>query len=351
MFSPLDSKQDQLLPQNKLSNFNFKGFPKLLVKPPCRLIIAFLTLGVSLALLLTVFSDDVGLGTHDDKIKFVKYASVPVISVIFTYFHIWLALWMTFYPIKFFGILQIPVTNVGVTGWQWIITSKAEKMARISVRLMTTKLIDMKAEFRKINPQTFAAQMEGAVQITLESAIAQTADKYYQGMWQNVPTKMKNNLLAVAKEKAPIINERIMHEIQDRMEEIFDMEEFVVSFLVEKRELLVDMFISCGYQELCFIRNSGATMGGIFGLVQMTIWMVWCTGTCLESPPLVHRLVVFPVIGFCVGLLTNWMALLMIFSPIDPVTICGIQFQGLFLTRQNEVRRHVVYHLICILPN
>ena len=90
--------------------------------------------------------------------------------------------------------------------------------------------------------------MEEAVQITLESAIAQTADKYYQGMWQNVPTKMKNNLLAVAKEKAPIINERIMHEIQDRMEEIFDMEEFVVSFLVQKRELLVDMFISCGYQ-------------------------------------------------------------------------------------------------------
>ena len=66
---------------------------------------------------------------------------------------------MTFYPIKFFGILQIPGTNVGVPGWQGIIPSKAEKMARISVRLMTTKLIDMKAEFKKINPQTFAAQV------------------------------------------------------------------------------------------------------------------------------------------------------------------------------------------------
>ncbi len=30
---------------------------------------------------------------------------------------------------------------------------------------------------------------------------------------------------------------------------------------------------SCGYQELIFIRNSGAYMGGIFGLIQMLIWI------------------------------------------------------------------------------
>ena len=39
--------------------------------------------------------------------------------------------------------------------------------------------------------------------------------------------------------------------------------------------LLNEIFIQCGYQELVFIRNSGATMGGLFGLLQMVIWIFW----------------------------------------------------------------------------
>jgi hypothetical protein len=32
---------------------------------------------------------------------------------------------------------------------------------------------------------------------------------------------------------------------------------------------MVDMFIRCGYQELKFIRNSGAILGFAFGLIQV----------------------------------------------------------------------------------
>ena len=62
----------------------------------------------------------------------LRYASIPLISCLFTYFHIWLALWMMFYPMRFVGVLRIPGTNVGLPGWQGIVPSKAMKMIGVS---------------------------------------------------------------------------------------------------------------------------------------------------------------------------------------------------------------------------
>jgi uncharacterized membrane protein YheB (UPF0754 family) len=319
------------------ASFPKQSFPSIFFIPSLKSvgILTFVLGGI--ALCLTVFRDHVGMSEEEDRLKFFKYASVPVISVIFTYFHIWLALWMTFYPIEFFGILQLPGTNVGFPGWQGIIPSKAEKMARLSVELMTTKLIDMKKEFLKIDPVVFTKHVEGKMKRAIEDALEGTFQRYHGGIWSQVPDSVKEELVRHAQEQAPKTNVLVMHEVRDRMEEIFDIKEFVVSFMTSNKQMLVDMFIMVGYKELCFIRNSGATMGGIFGTIQMLVWMFWCTEECLSDPTLMKRMIVFPVIGFVVGFLTNWLALLMIFSPIEPVYICGFKVQGLFLQRQTEV--------------
>ena len=44
-----------------------------------------------------------------------------------------------------------------------------------------------------------------------------------------------------------------------------------------------------------------------------------------------------PVCGFLVGYVTNWLALKVIFAPIEPVQCGPFRAQGLFLKRQNEV--------------
>jgi len=44
---------------------------------------------------------------------------------------------------------------------------------------------------------------------------------------------------------------------------------------------------------------------------------------------------VLPVTGFLVGYLTNWIALKMIFQPVEPVSLLGCYTcHGLFLKRQ-----------------
>lgn len=47
---------------------------------------------------------------------------------------------------------------------------------------------------------------------------------------------------------------------------------------------------------------------------------------------------ILPAGGAVVGYLTNWLAIKLIFEPVDPVKVGPFVLQGLFLKRQNEVR-------------
>jgi uncharacterized membrane protein YheB (UPF0754 family) len=87
------------------------------------------------------------------------------------------------------------------------------------------------------------------------------------------------------------------------------------------------MFIKCGFKELEFIRSAGGWMGLAFGLIQMVAWFYYRESWML------------PVVGFVVGVFTNWLALKIIFNPVDPVYCCcrRVKIQGLFLRRQEEV--------------
>lgn len=66
--------------------------------------------------------------THEEAqvegaLKLLGLISIPVCSVLFTYAHIWLALWMMFYPIDYLGKFKIPGVNFGL-GWQGILPFK-----------------------------------------------------------------------------------------------------------------------------------------------------------------------------------------------------------------------------------
>lgn len=52
---------------------------------------------------------------------------------------------------------------------------------------------------------------------------------------------------------------------------------------------------------------------------------------------------ILPAGGALVGYLTNWLAIKLIFEPVDPVKFGPFVLQGLFLKRQNEVRFTIVF--------
>lgn len=299
-------------------------FPPMIEVPSVPIAICIVLFIILCVLAFTVLKnplEDAGVNSEE----LIKYGSIPVISVCFTYIHIWLALFMTFYPLGYFGILQIPGTNMGL-GWQGIVPFKGEKMARQAVRLMTTQLIRVKDIFARIEPTQVVQELEPILFNTIHSIIEDMALKYNPELWAVLPAKVKEEIVEKVKEEAPVHIEALMDEIRHNIEDVFDLEDMVVTNMCRDRQLLVNLFVTCGYAELAFIRNSGAYMGGLFGLMQMIIWFFYT-----------DRVVVFPVIGLLVGTVTNWLALKMIFEPVNPRKFLCFTLHGLFLRRQNEV--------------
>jgi len=93
------------------------------------------------------------------------------------------------------------------------------------------------------------------------------------------------------------------------------------------------MFLKCGKEEFKFIERSGLYFGFIFGLIQMITWYLF------------PYFWILPLFGLLVGYATNWLALKLIFQPIKPIKFLGMNFQGLFIKRQNEVSKEYAFML------
>ncbi|KAF1334241.1 hypothetical protein FI667_g2283, partial [Globisporangium splendens] len=299
-------------------------FPPMIEVPSVPIMICIVLFIIAAVLCLTVLKsklEDINISSH----QLVKYGSIPLVSIGFTYIHIWLALYMTFYPLNYVGCLQIPGTNTGL-GWQGIVPHKGEKMARQAVKIMTTQLLKVKEVFARLEPSDVVKVLEPLLFNTIHDVIEEMALKYSPELWAVLPAKVKEEIVEKVKEEAPVHIEALMDELRNNIEDVFDIEDMVVTNMCRDKQLLVNMFVTCGYAELAFIRNSGAWMGGIFGLMQMGLWFVYS-----------DRIVVFPVVGLVVGTITNWLALKMIFEPVEPRKFLCFTLHGLFLRRQNEV--------------
>lgn len=299
-------------------------FPPMFEVPSVPVLVATVVFIVAAVLCFTVFQSKLEDGGVSSE-QLIKYGSIPLVSIGFTYIHIWLALYMTFYPLNYVGCLQIPNTNTGF-GWQGIVPHKGEKMARQAVKIMTTQLLRVKEVFARLEPAEVVKVMEPLLFNTIQDVIEDMALKYSPDLWAVLPAKVKEEIIEKVKEEAPTHIEALMDELRNNIEDVFDLEDMVVTNMTKDKQLLVNMFVTCGYAELAFIRNSGAWMGGLFGLMQMGLWFVYS-----------DRIVVFPVVGLVVGTITNWLALKMIFEPVNPRKFLCFTLHGLFLRRQNEV--------------
>eukprot|EP00823_Brevimastigomonas_motovehiculus_P006460 TRINITY_DN5345_c0_g1_i1.p1 TRINITY_DN5345_c0_g1~~TRINITY_DN5345_c0_g1_i1.p1 ORF type:complete len:541 (-),score=132.04 TRINITY_DN5345_c0_g1_i1:46-1668(-) len=251
--------------------------------------------------------------------KILAMGSIPVVSVAFTYFHIYLALQMTFYPLEFWGCFK------PYLGWQGIIPSKAVIMAETAVDLMTTQLIKVEDVFGRLDPQRVAEEVAPLLHSMLGNMIEEMAMKQAPTIWVTLPDYVKKEIIQKAVEDAPPYIRAMMAEIKSHVAEIFDLKLMVKSAFVKDKGLLNMLFLTCGADELRLIKVLGAYIGFVFGALQMIVYLFYESWWML------------PVSGFVIGYLTNWLALKMIFRPTKPVRLCGMEWQGLFLKRQVEV--------------
>ena len=252
-------------------------------------------------------------------IEILKYASIPVVAGIVGWVTNWVAIKLTFWPLEFIGYKPLYL------GWQGIVPMKARKMAGISVDNILSKLGSLSEVVQEMDPKAIAAHIVKVVEPQIDTYTEEAMIKERRVLWENLPVTVKNQISARVKREMPKLVDRMVDEIGENIEDLLDLKEMIQDQLAEEKHLVNRIFLECGDKEFKFIINSGFIFGAMFGLIQMVIWYFYPASWIL------------PLFGFIVGIATNWIALNVIFRPLEPVNVLGYEMQGIFLKRQKEV--------------
>lgn len=250
-------------------------------------------------------------------IELLPYLSIPIVSSLVGWITNIVAIRMTFYPINYFGIPPF--------GWQGIIPSKAKKMAETAVELWTTKLLDIGTQFAKIKPEKIAEEMGPSIDHLSKQIIDEVMEAKLPKIWKRAPDGIKKSVYEKVSENLPFVVEEMMKGVEGNFTDMLDLKYLAVTSLTQNKILLNQMFLKCGEAEFVFIKKSGLYFGFLFGLIQMVVWYFFPFWWIL------------PLFGILVGYFTNFLALRLIFRPLNPIKIGKLHIQGLFMKRQEEV--------------
>lgn len=247
--------------------------------------------------------------------------TIPPVTAFVTWVHVWMALKMLFYPIKFRGIRvpHFPFFGLPGIGWQGIVPRKAGKIAGVIVDQTLSKLGSLDEFFQAMEPEQMAVFITDTIDKNLEALIDEIMLERSETLWNNIPYALKRRIYKQAHQALPGIMSSLVIDLTQNVEQLVDMRQMIVNKMESDRRLMVNMFLKVGQKEIDFIWHISALIGLLFGIIQMFIFLV--------IP--VHWTV--PFFAAIWGLLTNWIAIWMVFNPVEPRFISYLQ---LFARRQ-----------------
>jgi uncharacterized membrane protein YheB (UPF0754 family) len=229
----------------------------------------------------------------------------------------WLAIKMTFYPLEYVG--KFPF------GWRGVVPSRIPKFAAGMVDTTIGRIGGLPAMVEAVDMQQVKAYFLEAAGPMIAEAVHGLMREQQRVLWENLPSPTKNLVFQVVELEMREGIDQLADDIHDHFERLLDLRELVVRKCQENPDLLNQMVFACASKELSFLVFSGAFFGFGFGVIQALVWFF------------VPQWWVLPFFGFLVGTLTNWIAIQLIFTPLEPVKFGPWTFQGLFLKRQREI--------------
>ena len=248
--------------------------------------------------------------------EFFAMLTIPPVTAFVTWIHVWMALKMLFYPIKFRGIRipNFPFFGLPGIGWQGIVPRKAGKISGVIVDQTLSKLGSLDEFFKAMEPEQMAVFITEKVDENLEVLIDEIMHERSETLWGNIPYAIKRRIYSQAHKALPEIMQSLVLDLTDHVEELVDMRQMIVNTMENDRRLMVNMFLRVGQKEIDFIWHISALIGLVFGLIQMFIFLV------------VPQHWTVPFFAAIWGFLTNWIAIWMVFNPVEPRFISYLKF-------------------------
>jgi uncharacterized membrane protein YheB (UPF0754 family) len=246
-----------------------------------------------------------------------SYLLIPFIAALAGWGTNWLAIKMTFYPLEYVG--RFPF------GWRGVVPSRIRKFATGMVDTTIGRIGGLPAMVDAVDMDEVKAYFLDAATPMIAEAVHGLMREQRRVMWENLPAPTKKLVFQVVELEMRDGFDMLAEDIHDHFERLLDLRELVVRKCEENPDLLNQMVFACASKELSFLVTSGAFFGFGFGVVQALVWFF------------VPQWWVLPFFGFLVGTLTNWIAIQLIFTPLEPKKFGPFTFQGLFLKRQREI--------------
>lgn len=261
--------------------------------------------------------------------EFIAMLTIPPVTAFVTWAHVWMALEMLFYPIKFWGIriFGLPFSLKGV-GWQGIVPAKAGKISGIIVDQTLSKLGSLDEFFQAMEPEEMAEFITATVDKNLESLIDEIMLERSYTLWTHTPYAIRRRIYAHAHSHLAAIMKSLVMDLTYNVESLVDMREMIVAKMENDRKLMVDMFLRVGKKEINFIWKISALIGFGFGVLQMAIFYF------------VPQHWTVPFFAMIWGALTNWIAIWMVFNPVEPKTV---PFVRLFRYEMVDHQKRIVW--------
>lgn len=245
----------------------------------------------------------------------VVYAAMPFIAAALGYVTKRIAIEMMFRPLRFVGI---PKTFIG---WQGVVPRNAERMIRIAAEMLTTKLVDAREVFARVDPGQLARELETALLLEVDAITREVMAKHHPALWEALPVLAQDVVVKQVQAGSPEAVRKIVEALRDNIDQVLDIKELAVGALRRDPALMVRLIKDISKPEMAFIARSGVYFGFLLGLVQTLVW-------ALTKEPLI-----LPLFGMCIGWFTDWLAIKLVFFPRERT----FGFQGIFQKRRDEV--------------
>ncbi len=249
--------------------------------------------------------------------EYGSFLLIPFISAAAGWGTNWVAIKMTFYPLQYVG--KFPF------GWRGVVPSRIRKFATGMVDTTIGRIGGLPAMVEAVDMDAVKAYFLDSATPMIAEAVHGLMREQRRVMWENLPAPTKKLVYQVVEIEMREGLDDLAQDIHDHFERLLDLRELVVRKCEENPDLLNQMVFACAAKELSFLVLSGAIFGFAFGIIQALVWFF------------VPQWWVLPFFGFLVGTLTNWIAIQLIFTPLEPTKFGPFTFQGLFLKRQREI--------------
>lgn len=249
------------------------------------------------------------------------YVSIPFLAGFIGYVTKLLMIEMIFRPLEFKGLVDPWL------GWQGQVPRKAAKMAVTAVGTLKDDLLDTQELFDRIDIDELIAELEGPLRVAITDITEEIAVEYQPVIWSAMPGAARAALIGRIEAKAPVVMRRLLEEVRDNLDQVFDFEHTVVDTLVRDKRTLTDLFRGMGGDTFGFMRRAGLVFGFYIGVIQALALLV------------TNEELLLPAFGLVTGGLTDYLALQMIFRPVRPGRFLGVPWQGRFHRLRPQITR------------